>query len=314
MPRSVEDLMKLPGVGRYTASAVASIAYAQVTGLVDGNVSRVLSRVTRVGADISSGHVTQHMWSRSEQLVDSARPGDFNQAMMELGAVVCTPKNPQCSQCPVRSQCSAHNNNIAPDIEDCDFCIPKKEFNQSLGVTNYPRKLKKTQSKDQETLVVMVKHHIKNEGEVVYLTERRPSTGLLANLLQFPCIELSAGQELSEEEKTELVEQFLSKKQSFKWSGLKKCCDVKHVFSHINMTYSVYSVDTDKVDLDEKDNLWMDEQQFLKEGTSTAMKKVLKAMTDQSKNRPVLKKKALAPVIDKKQKSLTSFFKVKSEK
>ena len=89
---------------------------------------------------------------------------------------------------------------------------------------------------------------------------------------------------------------------------------MKHVFSHINMTYSVYSVDADKVDLDEKDNLWMDEQQFLKEGTSTAMKKVLKAMTDQSKNKPILKKKAWAPVIDKKQKSLTSFFKVKCEK
>ena len=72
-------------MGRYTASAVASIAHNQVTGLVDGNVSRVLARVTRVGADIAAGHVTQHMWDTADKLVDQDRPGEFNQAMMELG-------------------------------------------------------------------------------------------------------------------------------------------------------------------------------------------------------------------------------------
>ena len=79
MPRNRESLVQLPGVGRYTAAAVASIAYGQVTGLVDGNVSRVLSRATRVGKDIASGHVSEFMWDTANKLVDQARPGEFNQ-------------------------------------------------------------------------------------------------------------------------------------------------------------------------------------------------------------------------------------------
>ena len=174
-------------MGRYTASAVASIAHNQVTGLVDGNVSRVLARVTRVGADIAAGHVTQHMWDTADQLVDQDRPGEFNQAMMELGAVICSPKSPDCSSCPVKTQCSAYNNyNLGqtPDIEDCDLCLGSKDYNPELGVTNYPRKGKKTASRDQETLVVVVSRI--SESGTKYLLERRPSKGLLANLLQFP--------------------------------------------------------------------------------------------------------------------------------
>ena len=79
MPRTSETLLQLPGVGRYTAAAVASIAFGQVTGLVDGNVSRVLSRVTRVGKDIASGHVSEFMWETANSIVDNTRPGEFNQ-------------------------------------------------------------------------------------------------------------------------------------------------------------------------------------------------------------------------------------------
>ena len=84
MPRTSDSLLQLPGVGRYTAAAVASIAYGQVTGLVDGNVSRVLSRVTRVGQDIASKHVTQFMWDSADKLVDKTRPGEFNQVRIHV--------------------------------------------------------------------------------------------------------------------------------------------------------------------------------------------------------------------------------------
>ena len=83
MPRTSETLLQLPGVGRYTAAAVASIAYGQVTGLVDGNVSRVVSRVTRVGKDIASGHVTEFLWDTVNNLLDSTRPVEFNQVSSE---------------------------------------------------------------------------------------------------------------------------------------------------------------------------------------------------------------------------------------
>ncbi|XP_072275400.1 adenine DNA glycosylase [Pyxicephalus adspersus] len=109
IPRTAEDLQRLlPGVGRYTAGAIASISYGQVTGVVDGNVIRVLSRLRCIGADFTTPAVSDALWSLANCLVDPLRPGDFNQAMMELGATVCTPKKALCSDCPLQNQCRAY--------------------------------------------------------------------------------------------------------------------------------------------------------------------------------------------------------------
>jgi A/G-specific adenine glycosylase len=99
-PRSVEELRALPGVGRYTAAAVASIAFDQPVAVVDGNVERVLQRVQ--GKNLAG----EDVWRVAEGLVSPERPGDFNQAMMELGATVCLPRRPQCLLCPVCDLCS----------------------------------------------------------------------------------------------------------------------------------------------------------------------------------------------------------------
>jgi len=100
-PRSAEKLEQLPGVGRYTAAAVASIAFSEAVALVDGNVKRVLRRVA--GRELSD----QECWKSAEQLLAKKSPGDFNQAMMELGAIVCLPGEPLCSRCPVAGECSS---------------------------------------------------------------------------------------------------------------------------------------------------------------------------------------------------------------
>jgi A/G-specific adenine glycosylase len=101
IPREVESLRMLPGVGRYTASAIASIAYGVPSAVVDGNVERVLSRMDATPRDNGSA------WERAQELLDLRHPGDWNQAMMELGATVCTPQSPQCRACPVRPWCRA---------------------------------------------------------------------------------------------------------------------------------------------------------------------------------------------------------------
>jgi A/G-specific adenine glycosylase len=101
IPRDLESLRKLPGVGRYTASAIASIAYGEPTAVVDGNVERVLSRMD------GERRTDASIWRRAQELLDPSHPGDWNQAMMELGATVCVPQNPQCLVCPVRPWCSA---------------------------------------------------------------------------------------------------------------------------------------------------------------------------------------------------------------
>uniref|UniRef100_H2Z8W3 Adenine DNA glycosylase n=1 Tax=Ciona savignyi TaxID=51511 RepID=H2Z8W3_CIOSA len=108
IPETSGELLKsMPGVGRYTASAIASIAFNEVTGVVDGNVTRVLCRVRAIGGNTTNKAVVSHLWQLANDLVDPTAPGDFNQAMMELGATVCLPKNPNCCQCPVRSLCKA---------------------------------------------------------------------------------------------------------------------------------------------------------------------------------------------------------------
>ncbi len=100
-PRAAAEWRELPGIGRYTAAAIASIAFGQAVAVVDGNVERVLDRV------FGAVKGREAAWQRAESLLDRVRPGDFNQAMMELGATVCTPRAPQCPMCPLYSWCAS---------------------------------------------------------------------------------------------------------------------------------------------------------------------------------------------------------------
>ncbi len=100
-PRSAEEWRTLPGIGRYTAAAIASIAYGEPLAVVDGNVERVLERM------FGRNEGREAAWQKADMLLDRARPGDFNQAMMELGATICTPRAPQCLVCPVNTWCQS---------------------------------------------------------------------------------------------------------------------------------------------------------------------------------------------------------------
>lgn len=100
-PRSAEELRALPGVGRYSAAAIASLAFGEPTAVVDGNVERVLRRLLA-----TPGNGTHaHLWDAANALISRNRPGDFNQAMMELGATVCLPRAPRCEACPLAAWC-----------------------------------------------------------------------------------------------------------------------------------------------------------------------------------------------------------------
>jgi A/G-specific adenine glycosylase len=106
-PRAASELMELPGVGRYTAAAVASIAFGEPVAVVDGNVKRVIGRVVNRKSQPTDANVEKQYWEIAGQLLDQQRPGDFNQAMMELGALVCLPGQPLCHACPVANLCGA---------------------------------------------------------------------------------------------------------------------------------------------------------------------------------------------------------------
>ena len=106
-PSTAPELMELPGVGRYTAAAVASIAFGEPVAVVDGNVKRVIERVIDGKASLTNGLSEELYWDIAGQFLDRSRPGDFNQAMMELGALVCLPAQPLCHVCPVAGLCAA---------------------------------------------------------------------------------------------------------------------------------------------------------------------------------------------------------------
>ena len=107
LPGSVDALESLPGFGRYTAGAVASIAFGVEASLVDGNVARVFARLFEIDGPPGDRAREATMWATAEQLVRGPRPGDWNQALMELGATICLPQRPQCLLCPVQAQCGA---------------------------------------------------------------------------------------------------------------------------------------------------------------------------------------------------------------
>ncbi|MCS7208274.1 MAG: A/G-specific adenine glycosylase [Fimbriimonadales bacterium] len=108
LPSTPDRLRELPGVGAYTAGAIASIAFGQPAPVVDGNVVRVLARLLWLAGDLRTTEAQKSLWQIAEQLVDPVRPGEFNQALMELGSTVCTPTQPRCDACPVRCLCEAY--------------------------------------------------------------------------------------------------------------------------------------------------------------------------------------------------------------
>jgi A/G-specific adenine glycosylase len=108
VPEDADARRALPGVGRYTAGAIGSIAFGEEEPVVDGNVTRVLARLFRIRSAVGTSATTNRLWEEAARLVPGERPGAFNQALMELGATICTLKQPRCDSCPVAAQCEAY--------------------------------------------------------------------------------------------------------------------------------------------------------------------------------------------------------------
>lgn len=117
IPKTVPELMSIAGIGRYTAGAIASIAYGQNVPIVDGNIVRIVTRIFSIDDPLASPALMREAWLHAEELVTSAEsPRDFNQGLMELGALICTPRKPACECCPLRRQCAAFANGRADEL------------------------------------------------------------------------------------------------------------------------------------------------------------------------------------------------------
>ncbi|EDP71129.1 putative A/G-specific adenine glycosylase [Flavobacteriales bacterium ALC-1] len=162
-PNTYKDLIKLKGVGDYTASAIASISFNEVTAVVDGNVYRVLSRYFGIATPINSTVGIKEFKALASSLIDTQQPATYNQAIMEFGAKQCKPKNPDCNVCPIKDGCVALQKNL---------------------VKTLPVKLKKTKvSTKYFNFLVCIDNH-KN-----ILFEKREHKGIWQNLYQFPLVE-----------------------------------------------------------------------------------------------------------------------------
>lgn len=115
-PDTADELEKLPGIGRSTASAIAAIAFKQRAAILDGNVKRVLSRLYGIDGTLDNNNVKKQLWYYAEQLVPADRPDDYTQAMMDLGATLCTKKKPLCYECPLKGHCYAYHHNMTERI------------------------------------------------------------------------------------------------------------------------------------------------------------------------------------------------------
>lgn len=118
LPDSMEEIVKLPGVGPYSAGAVLSIAYGKPHPVVDGNVIRVYSRLFLLRGNLKAGEAHRNLWELAEKMVPSKRPGDFNQALMELGATLCLPEAPQCLLCPLLGRCQAAQAGLQAELPE----------------------------------------------------------------------------------------------------------------------------------------------------------------------------------------------------
>lgn len=162
-PATYEDLLTLAGVGEYTAGAVASIAFGVSVPAVDGNVLRVVSRITGDGGDITRPETKTRMRSALLQIIPKKTPGDFNQAMMELGATVCVPNGPpSCEKCPAKGFCTAFLQEKTAEL---------------------PVKTKKAPRRTEERQVFLI---FTQNGEKRVALRRRPEKGLLAGLWEYP--------------------------------------------------------------------------------------------------------------------------------
>lgn len=193
-PAEASRLKELPGVGDYTAGAIASLAFEQREPLVDGNVARVFARLFGITAPIKSPSAIKELWQTARRLLPEARPGRFNEALMELGAMVCTPRDPRCEGCPLERVCVAR----ATGRED------------ELPVVT---------AKAKVPVVMMVAAVIRRGDEVLFA--RRKEGGLFGGLWEPPMLEVAS----IEEAQAWLAEHGLRVK-------LAEAGQVKHVLTH----------------------------------------------------------------------------------
>lgn len=208
LPRDAEGWRRLPGVGRYTASALAAILGGQDEAAIDGNVKRVISRVYDIAEPVDAPAGEQAVLARAQENLPAGRAADYNQALMDLGALVCTPRSPRCEACPLSPLC----------------CARAQGMQEQRPVTRPRRAL-------PHYLVVAAV--IRRDGK--YLLTRRPSHGLLGGMWEFPGGKVQDGESLDDALRREIEEELGTQIAIGAALGV-----YRHVYSHFRITLHAF--------------------------------------------------------------------------
>jgi A/G-specific adenine glycosylase len=209
VPGTAEALLALPGVGRYTAGAVASIAFGRPAPVVDGNVARVLCRLFAIDRPIKEAGTRHALWACAEALVSRRAPGTFNQALMDLGATVCVPRAPRCPDCPLATLCRARAKGR------------ERQLPATVGRKVIPR----------YSVVVGV---LTRNGRV--LATKRPPRGLLGGLWEFP-----GGKRQRSESDAAALRRELREELGIATAVGRHLATVEHAYSHFRVTIRAYA-------------------------------------------------------------------------
>ena len=209
VPDTMEEILKLPGVGRYTAGAVLSIAFNQDVPVLDGNVKRVLSRLFCLKENGANPASENRLWQLAENLIPSGGAGDFNQALMELGATVCLPQKPLCLLCPLNAVCQA---------------------NRKSQQEQFPPAKNKTLTKKIEVSAAVLQRNGK-----IYI-QQRPQKGLMGGLWEFP------GGKLEKDESPEdCLEREIKEELGVQVTIKQKILTIKHSYTQFRVTLHVFT-------------------------------------------------------------------------
>jgi len=206
-PTALNDVLALPGIGRTTAGGILSAAFDQPVAILDGNVKRVLARLVALPVPLTKA--TKQLWQFSEALLDREHPRDFNQALMDLGATVCTPKKPDCNSCPWRTHCQAYNLGIQSHLPMREPSSPLPHKNIGVAV-------------------------IWNEQGQILIDRRRPN-GLLGGLWEFPGGKIELGETVEECIKREIQEEL-----AIEIEVGDRLITIDHAYSHFRVTLNVH--------------------------------------------------------------------------
>lgn len=244
-PDNLEKLQSLPGIGRSTANAILAIAFQKKATILDGNVKRVLMRLCAIEGTSTQTQVVQQLWEIAEKYTPEKRADDYTQAIMDLGATICTRSKPLCVMCPVSKGCKAY-------LQNRQMEFPQRKIHKKIPTR----------------FVNLLIFHDKKHHQV--LLEKRPPVGIWGGLWSFP--------ECSIEED---IKKWCKDVLNFKVIAMKSLPDFKHVFSHFQLNITpiyIYQYDQKNRIMDSQQYIWYKLDEPTARGFSSPVKRLLQTL------------------------------------